>query len=478
VSGDAPDWTTDTPYPDYSYSLGGTPLPTVEVTAGSLPDGLTLDSTTGDLSGTPTTAGRFTYTLTATSTGGTATLDDTIVIGSTPSISGAAPDGVLGTAYPTFGYTLGGDPVPTVTLTSDSAPLPPGLTLGTDGTITGTPTATGTYAFTVRATVPGVVLTLDDEITVSSAPTIAGDAPDGVVTRDYTPFTYTLSGQPLPVDMTVTAGALPDGLTLDTTTGTIAGTPTVAGTFTFTVTATNPAGTATVDDTITIAEIAPTISGDPGDGVTWQDYAPFTFTVDGAPTPTVTVTDGDLPTGLSMDETGKITGTPTTAGTFAFTVTATNGVDPASSVAASITITAHPEEVVESPSLAAGDTQTVHGTGFSAGDTVTAVLGATPVDLGTLTADEHGNVDLTFTVPAGTTTGQHTVTLTGAVSGAASAAFQVTAPPSTGDVLAHTGAAIGGGLLLAAGLAIGGWFLLGAARRRRKHDEDEDTTLA
>jgi hypothetical protein len=79
-------------------------------------------------------------------------------------------------------------------------------------------------------------------------------------------------------------------------------------------------------------------------------------------------------------------------------------------------------------SVKQGAKQSVAGTGFSVGEKVTAVLHSTPVTVGTATANSHGSVELSFTVPKSLATGGHTVTLTGASSGlVATTAFTVTA---------------------------------------------------
>ena len=77
--------------------------------------------------------------------------------------------------------------------------------------------------------------------TVSTSPTFTSAGPlAGVEGSDYS-YTLTASGTPT-ATYTVTSGALPSGLTLDSTTGTISGRPTTAGTYTFTVTAANGTG--------------------------------------------------------------------------------------------------------------------------------------------------------------------------------------------------------------------------------------------
>ncbi|NKU37336.1 hypothetical protein GS887_25675 [Rhodococcus hoagii] len=71
---------------------------------------------------------------------------------------------------------------------------------------------------------------------------------------------------------------------------------------------------------------APTISGTPASGTVGRPYS-YAFTVAGRPAPTVSVTTGALPDGLTLTSNGLLAGTPTSAGLFEFTLTASNGID-------------------------------------------------------------------------------------------------------------------------------------------------------
>ena len=131
----------------------------------------------------------------------------------------------------------------------------------------------------------------------------------------------------------VTSGSLPDGLTLDSTTGAVTGTPTTEGQSTFTITATDGKDSITKDFVLDVAAaaIVPALSAP-----VWTDSTmvtaltvgtPYTDDVSatGNPVPTYSVSAGTLPAGLSLDPvTGAITGTPTTAGPGSFTLTASN----------------------------------------------------------------------------------------------------------------------------------------------------------
>ncbi|BCY10906.1 putative Ig domain-containing protein [Actinoplanes sp. L3-i22] len=212
--------------------------------ADSLPAGLTLDTVTGVISGTPTTAMTGTVKITATDSSGTAgilNLSWTIV---SPT-SLANPGSVQG--------TLGIEVSQQLTVTGGKAPytwtaagLPAGLTLAAGtGLISGTPTRGTTTNVTVTIT---DILKNTSTVTFSfviAAPALTLTAPTPNATDQgqpvaQPPITVTESAGPL----TWTADGLPDGLTINSTTGVITGTARSAGTFTVTVAATSDNGRA------------------------------------------------------------------------------------------------------------------------------------------------------------------------------------------------------------------------------------------
>ena len=179
----------------------------------------------------------------------------------------------------------------------------------------------------------------------------ASPPPAGVVTNDYG-FYFNANGGSPPFSWTVTAGALPGGLTLAPD-GTLSGTPTVVGPFNFTVKATDSAptpGTGSRPFSVTIDAPAPLVI-DPGltpdAGVHGTAYGFMLFATGGYLPLSWTVTAGTLPPGLTLNPDGSLTGTPTTASPtpFAFTVTVTDSSTPTpatSSVAYAITISEPP----------------------------------------------------------------------------------------------------------------------------------------
>jgi Leucine-rich repeat (LRR) protein len=139
----------------YNASLsatGGDQPYTWTVSVGDLPDGLTL-AADGTISGTPTTEETATFTVQVASNtdGQTATAELSITIYSVLEVTtGSLPGGITGTAYSESLAATGGDGSYTWTLASAAETFPTGLSLGTDGTITGTPTVADTFNFTVQ----------------------------------------------------------------------------------------------------------------------------------------------------------------------------------------------------------------------------------------------------------------------------------------------------------------------------------------
>lgn len=183
---------------------------------------------------------------------------------------------------------------------------------------------------TAGATVPGVNASLVAAIGVRI--TADGPAKQAVLNANFS-YTFKATGNPAPI-FTVDSGQLPTGLTLNTASGVLSGKPAKKGTFTFQIEVSNGYGkpAATPKLTITVAAAAhpkftkasPSAAAKVGKAYSYQ------FTASGFPTPRFTVSSGKLPPGLSLNSvTGVLSGKPTKAGTFTFTIAAANGVSPA-----------------------------------------------------------------------------------------------------------------------------------------------------
>ena len=121
----------------------------------------------------------------------------------------------------------------------------------------------------------------------------------------------------------------------------------------------DPPATATYTLTIAAPKTAPTFaSGAPASGVAGTAYT-FTLVGTGNPAPSFAAT-GSLPAGLTLDPaTGIISGTPTTAGTTTFTISATNAVNPAASAAYTLTVGAAAATLPADPPTVRADPATV-----------------------------------------------------------------------------------------------------------------------
>jgi hypothetical protein len=156
--------------------------------------------------------------------------------------------------------------------------------------------------------------------------------------------TYATSGASAGATITygVTAGALPPGLQLSTS-GVISGTPTTAGTYTGTVTASDIVDAdGTQDFSIAIARKAPTITSAaaPGGIVGTRYY--FALAATGTAPIVYSRATGALPPGLTLSAAGVISGTPTTPGTYTGTIIASNGTAPDDTYGFSIVVVAAP----------------------------------------------------------------------------------------------------------------------------------------
>lgn len=141
----------------------------------------------------------------------------------------------------------------------------------------------------------------------------------------------------------VTSGSVPTGLTLNAN-GTLTGTPSATGSFTFEATATDTASASGAKSfTVTVANPVTVSTASPMPGATLNSaYSQTLAATGGTGSFTWARTAGTLPTGLTLSSAGLLSGTPTAGGTFSFTVTATDGAGRTGSKAMSVTVAAAP----------------------------------------------------------------------------------------------------------------------------------------
>ncbi len=311
----------------------------------SLPPGLSI-STSGAISGTPTQTGTFVASFSVADSekpAQTATTRLPIVIQTAPlsiTSSSPLPQGSTNISY-TYSLAASGG-TPPYNWQLGTGTLPPGLSLSVSGQISGIPNTTGTYQFSVfvydasQASSSRVfAITIQTGSTSSFAITSPPALPQGSVGSTYL-FTFTASGGNVPY--TWSAQSTPPGLTLSGS-GVLSGTPTTAGTYTFTVqvvdtpppstTAPTQAHTAAQSFTLRIGQGLTITTASPLYGTTGSPLN-IVMTASGGVLPELwgLATGSTLPPGLTLDMiSGFLQGTPTTAGTYNFTLHVTDNIN-------------------------------------------------------------------------------------------------------------------------------------------------------
>ena len=432
-----PNGTVNTPYTATIGVSGGTAPYSCTLTTGTLPAGLTLGAGCV-VSGTPTTAGTATLGVQATDSSNPALTTNgqvslTITPGALGVNTGTLPGGTVGTPYSAPIGVTGGTAPYSCAITAGT--LPGGLTLGAGCVVSGTPTAAGTATVTVKGTDSGnPAQSASGMVTVTIAPPAlnltTGTLPNGTVGTPYT-ATVGVTGGTAPYSCTVASGTLPAGLMFGANCA-VTGTPTVAGTSSLTVKATdagNPANTATGPVTITISAAPMLAITSPPAATVGSPYT-GTIPVTGGTGPySCTAAGGALPAGLALGANCQVTGTPVTAGPTSLTVQATDSSTPSRTSTGPVTITVNPATAtltVSSPPAATVGTPYIGNipvTGGTAPYSCTIASGTLPGGLalgancalsGTPTTAGTATVNVTATdsaTPANTTTGPATITV-------------------------------------------------------------------
>ncbi|HEY3812702.1 MAG TPA: IPT/TIG domain-containing protein [Caulobacteraceae bacterium] len=365
-------------------------------TSTPLPAGLTLASN-GTLSGTPTAGGTFNFTVTATDSVG-ATGAQAYALTINPATITVSPTSLAamtqGVATSQSISATGG--TTTYAFTVTGGPLPAGLTLATNGALTGAPSGSGPYSFTVTATdsstgagpytgtrlysgtiAPGIPVTAGKSVNTAYDTAVAIDLTSSITVA--TPSSVTVASAPSHGSTSVS------GLVVTYTPATG-----FAGTDTFAYTATGPGGTST-PSTVTITVGAPTVSLAPTSLPSPSVGVAYSQTITGvgglAPFKAFTVSLGGLPPGLSLNNTtGVVSGTPTAAGGFSFTVQATDsstGAGPFTAIQAYSVTVAAPAITFSSTTLPGATVENAYNQSVSAsGGTAPFTYSATGLPAG------------------------------------------------------------------------------------------------
>jgi hypothetical protein len=353
-------------YPFSSVQYGVSPY-TYSVSSGTLPTGITLDTTTGLVSGTPTViqaTSDVTFSVTD-SVGEISLITDTVAFtingAITATANSVAPvqavqNGTITNVAP-FASVAGGT-LPYYYFVS-SGRLPDRVTLDpTTGLVSGTPTelySTANVTFSVRDA-GGIVAATTSTVSFTVNPVLVG-TPSTTSVSGYQNSTITsfnafasVTGGYTPYVYSVSSGTLPTGINFNTSTSLVSGTPTATYTsadVTFTVTD-NKGNTAntTVNFTVNAALTATagaTTTVSVQQNTTITSFDPFSNVTGGFTPYTYFVSAGTLPPGISLNpSTGLVSGTPTVvqgAASVTFRVRDVNNVTAATTSTVSFTVT-------------------------------------------------------------------------------------------------------------------------------------------
>jgi hypothetical protein len=318
-----PDGNVALPYSFIPSVQGGLPPYQYALTAGSLAPGMTIDKNQG-LQGTPTAAGKYSFTLQA-SDSGTATLtasqtftlniNNNLVLPKT-----ALPDAVQNVAYLEQIQPSGGTPPYHFALGQFSS-LPPGLSLNAaTGQISGTPTTslqnTDFLLMTISDSAP-TPATISPLVTLNVQPPLSFQTtklPDSARGLNYGGNISIVGGR-APYSVQVASGSLPDGLSVSPTTFSVSGVPTKDGTFQFTLKVSDSYETpnlVTQNFQIRISDPL-ALSGPSMVQILYNQSYSATFPATGG-IPPYTWGISSVPPGFTFDaSTGTLSGTPTGA---------------------------------------------------------------------------------------------------------------------------------------------------------------------
>jgi hypothetical protein len=317
-------------YSSVVTATGGKPAYAFALAGGSLPPGLSLASLTGVISGTVGSSATGTYSFSVQLTdadGASTTRSYSIRISSAVVITTASlTASVINTAYTMQIAATGGVGG---SYSFSAVGLPPGLSIGVSGLISGAATVAGTYSVQLIATdSEGLQGSKTLDLAVSAPLSITTSTlPNGYVGQSYS-ATVTASNGTAPYSFRVSAGSLPAGLSINSSTGAISGFPdaganVVAATISFTVEVADAAAqTATRSFNVRVT-IPPRVIDDlheplrvAGLGV---NYSELVDTSGGVGRLCFTATG--LPSGLGINATsGRITGAATQSGTFSVAI--------------------------------------------------------------------------------------------------------------------------------------------------------------
>lgn len=407
-------------YSQTIVATGGAQPYTFSITAGSLPNGLSLNNANGTVSGIPLSSGPYNFTIQVTDQATQSASQNYTIIVNAPAITlspATLPNGRVATAYTSTLTATGGTAPYTYAIMAGSVPA--GLTLSPSGVLSGTPATAGPANFTVITTDNyGFTGSRAYSINLAYAPPVV--AAKSVTTSYDTAAPIDLSGSITGAGISSVAVAMaPAHGTVSVSGQVVTYTPSPAffgGTDSFTYTATNPGGTsAPATVTVTVQPRSPLVFT-PGAGALPQAivgtaYAATVAVTNGTAPYRYTITAGTLPAGLRLNTaSGVIDGTPTAAEATSFTITAIDDLGFSGTASYSI------DSAYTLPVAAGTSATTPYGTAVAI-DLSGSISGADISAVAVATAPAHGSISIsgqtvTYTPSAGFFGGSDSFTYT------------------------------------------------------------------
>jgi gliding motility-associated-like protein len=357
-----PTGTTGTPYtPTLLPAPSGGTAP-YNYTATNMPPGLGINLTTGEITGTPTQSGTFTFPVTLTDADGNTVNTNFTILVRDPLVLPPATlsDGTAGKVYPTqiIPSATGGSGVYTYSATG----LPAALTFNpATREITGTPGTSGTFTFPVtvtdnegRTATSNYTILVKDPLVLASA-----TLPNGTVNANYPtqiiPLATGGTGS-----YTYIAVNVPPGLSFNPATREITGIPTQSGTFTISVTVNDTGGnTVTVPYTLTVNGPLSLAPATLADGTVGTNYTSPPLPAVNGGTPAYTYSMTGLPADLSFNpSTRVISGLPGVGGDFTVKMSVTDGGGLTTSTDYALRINV-PAPIIGGTTICSGNTATL-----------------------------------------------------------------------------------------------------------------------
>jgi len=320
------------------------------ITSGQLPMGLSLDSSSGVVSGTPTSTSGGSVTIKAADAKASASKSFIFTLWAKLTINPVSPPPAHLNAPYLLSITGQGSSA-IASWVMSAGQLPPGLSLSVsqfnlnNALVSGIPTQAGSYTFTVQAqdyTIPQTA-TMDVTIVVDTHLAITKSTlKNGGQNQVYSDSFMAVNGTP-PLHWSV-SGDLPAGLSLNSSTGQVTGTPSNFGGFVYSVSVNDSGSAVETDSGQGILNIAQQLQilGSLSPAYIGQVYNSSLFAIGGSFPYTWSIVGGSLPPGLFLQSPGLIFGTPTQLGTFNFTVQVMDSGAPPYVVTRAVTLNVTP----------------------------------------------------------------------------------------------------------------------------------------